>query len=473
MGIDSYETPESESLLIACRHRHVSHKCDRRLLITESAGAVGFLAVAVPLATLANWTRPLSPAALLATVVLYLAAARVVFPVGSAWTTPTQLAFVPMLFLLPTPLVPLIVAACLVADQWPHLLRRSLSVTRLLALGGDSFHALGPALVLVLAGHESLSWEHWPVLLLAFGSQLVCDAGAGLGRTWFAERIAPSEQLPMLWLYLTDACLSCAGLLVAAASIGRPGLVLLVLPFVWLLWLFAREREERLDHALALSTAYRGTALMLGDMVEADDHYTGEHSRDVVGLAIALADALHVDAATRRNVEFTALLHDVGKIRVPKRIINKPGNLDDAEWSIIRRHTIEGEMMLTRVGGVLATVGQFIRSSHERYDGSGYPDGLAGDEIPIESRIVSVCDAYSAMTTDRPYREALTGADALTELGRCAGTQFDPRIVEAIERLVKSRASMRSNAGRRRSACARDCLTPVADPRRAPAPNLD
>ena len=253
----------------------------------------------------------------------------------------------------------------------------------------------------------------------------------------------------MLWVYLTDACLSCVGLLVAAASLGRPGLVLLILPLVGLLWLFAREREQRLEHELALSTAYRGTALLLGDMVEADDQYTGEHSRDVVDLAITLADALHIDAATRRNVEFTALLHDVGKIRVPKAIINKPGTLDDAEWTIIRRHTIEGEMMLRRVGGVLATVGQFVRSSHERYDGSGYPDGLAGDEIPIESRIVSVCDAYSAMTSNRPYRAALTANQALAELRRSAGTQFDPKIVTAIEHRAKPRTALRAGVRRR------------------------
>jgi putative nucleotidyltransferase with HDIG domain len=250
----------------------------------------------------------------------------------------------------------------------------------------------------------------------------------------------------MLWLYLTDACLSCIGLLVAAAAIGRPALVLLVLPLVGLLWLFAQERQQRVDHELALSTAYRGTALLLGDMVEADDHYTGEHSRDVVDLALAVAAALGLGPADRRNVEFAALLHDVGKIRVPKSIINKPGKLDEAEWDIIRKHTIEGETMLRGVGGVLATVGRFVRSSHERYDGAGYPDGLAAEDIPIESRIVSVCDAYSAMTSNRPYRPALTPSEALGELRRCAGAQFDPRIVAVIEHEAMAPSPVRSGA---------------------------
>jgi HD-GYP domain-containing protein (c-di-GMP phosphodiesterase class II) len=435
MDIDSYETPESEALLIVGRERHV--ELDRRLLITEAVGAVAFLAVAIPLATLATWARPLSPVALAATVAAYIAATRVTFLVGSAATIPTQLVFVPMLFLLPTPLVPLIVAGCWLADQLPQLiLRRGVSLTRALARIGDCFFSLGPALVLVLAGDQRLRWDLWPVLVLALGAQVVCDAGAGLGRTWFAERIAPSGQLAMVWMYLTDACLSCVGLLAAAASIGRPGLVLLILPLIGLLWLFSREREQRLDHELALSTAYRGTALLLGDVVEADDHYTGEHSRDVVDLALAVAGALRLDPARRRNVEFTALLHDVGKIRVPKAIINKPGKLDESEWEIIRRHTIEGETMLKRVGGVLATVGHLVRSTHERFDGSGYPDGLAGEAIPIESRIVSVCDAYSAMTSNRPYRPALPIADALAELRRCAGTQFDPQLVRVLGRIA-------------------------------------
>jgi HD-GYP domain-containing protein (c-di-GMP phosphodiesterase class II) len=469
MDIDSYETPDAERLLIAGRGRHSEQERARRLLSTEAVGAAVFLAAAVPLAVLAPWTRPLTPVALAATALAYLIAARVTFPVGSACTRPTQLVFVPMLFLLPTPLVPLIVAAFLVADVWSHVLRGSLSLTRVLARLGDSFHAVGPALVLVLAGDQSLSWQRWPILLLAFGAQVLCDLSSGFARTWFAERIAPSQQLPMLWLYVTDACLSCVGLLVAASSVRRPGLILLVLPLVGMLWLLSREREQRIDNELALSTAYRGTALLLGDVVEADDHYTGVHSRDVVELALAIAGALQLDAASKRNVEFAALLHDVGKLRVPKAIINKPGKLDEAEWAIIRRHTIEGEMMLTQVGGVLATVGHFVRSSHERYDGTGYPDGLAGDEIPIESRIVCACDAYSAMTSDRPYRLALPTEVAIAELRRCAGTQFDPRVVDAIERQATPRTRERASVTRSRRFTRRIVTAHSSPPERPPA----
>lgn len=116
----------------------------------------------------------------------------------------------------------------------------------------------------------------------------------------------------------------------------------------------------------------------------------------------------------------------------------------------MRRHTIEGETMLKQAGGILASIGGFVRSSHERIDGLGYPDGLRGDQIPIESRIVCACDAFSAMTTDRAYRPALSVAEAVGELRRCSGSQFDPGIVAVLEPLVSGRASARERpfAGR-------------------------
>src|SRR5437763_2403923 len=164
-----------------------------------------------------------------------------------------------MLFLLPTPFVRLIVGLCMVADQLPKAFAGHLSLTRALAGVGDGFYALGPALVLVLLGGQVFSWTHWPIYALAFLAQVALDAGAGLSRTWFAERVPPSGQLSMLWLYATDAGLSCVGLLVAASAVEKPGLVLLALPLVAVLWLLSRERRQRLEYSLALSTAYRGT----------------------------------------------------------------------------------------------------------------------------------------------------------------------------------------------------------------------
>jgi putative nucleotidyltransferase with HDIG domain len=238
--------------------------------------------------------------------------------------------------------------------------------------------------------------------------------------------------MQVVWTYATDACLSCAGLLIAASAVERPGLLLLAMPLIALFGLFARERQARMDHTLALSTAYRGTAMLLGDVIEDDDEYTGVHSRAVVDLSLAIAARLKLDATTRRNVEFGALLHDVGKIRVPKEIIHKPGKLNDEEWAIMRQHTVYGEQMLRQVGGALSSVGKVVRHSHERWDGTGYPDGLAGKAIPIESRIVSGCDAFNAMTTNRPYRRAMSLEEAVAELRRCSGGHFDPQIVHAL-----------------------------------------
>ena len=276
------------------------------------------------------------------------------------------------------------------------------------------------------------------MLVLALVAQFTLDAAIGLGRTWWADRVRPTRQPQMLWLYFTDFCFSCVGITVAAIAVPRPGLILMVLPTFVLLSMFADERRGRLDRTLQLSSAYDGAAKLLGDVIDAVDHYTGIHTRDVVALSAEVAEAMALDETRQRDVEYAALLHDVGKIRVPASIINKPGTLDESEWRIMRRHTIEGETMLRQVGGTLAGVGRFVRSSHERYDGAGYPDGLAGEAIPLESRIVSVCDAYNAMTTDRPYRGARRHDEAMEELRRCSGTQFDPEVVEMIERVLAS-----------------------------------
>jgi HD-GYP domain-containing protein (c-di-GMP phosphodiesterase class II) len=205
-----------------------------------------------------------------------------------------------------------------------------------------------------------------------------------------------------------------------------------LLPLIGLLAMFAREREVRIDHTLELSNAYRGTALLLGDVVEADDEYTGSHSRDVVTLVLDVCDRLGLNLRDRRDAEFTALLHDVGKIKIPAEIINKPGPLTPEERLVIETHTVEGERLLSKVGGILGDVGHVVRSCHEDWDGTGYPDGLAGEDIPLVARIVRVCDAFSAMTSDRPYRKGRPVADAVAELQRCSGTDFDPDVVEAL-----------------------------------------
>ncbi len=134
--------------------------------------------------------------------------------------------------------------------------------------------------------------------------------------------------------------------------------------------------------------------------------------------------------SARAAVRHAAELHDIGKVGIPDAVLHKPGPLDEAEWAFMRQHTLIGERILLAADD-LAPVARVVRSSHESYDGTGYPDGLAGDAIPIESRIVLVCDAYDAMTTDRAYRRSIGHRAAVAELRRCAGAQFDPAVVAA------------------------------------------
>jgi two-component system cell cycle response regulator len=161
----------------------------------------------------------------------------------------------------------------------------------------------------------------------------------------------------------------------------------------------------------------------------------GYHNNDVARMARDVAHKLRVSNEQVDEVVRAAELHDVGKVAVPDSILFKPGPLSDEEWDTMRLHTIIGQRILA-ASPALAPVGRLVRSSHERWDGAGYPDKLAGEEIPLGARIVSVCDAFDAMITDRAYREAMPHADALTELQRCSGTQFDPTVVTAFLALV-------------------------------------
>ncbi len=424
--------PEEQRVIEEQRARRLS-RLARRELLSIFVFAGGFLVVAVVLAVLMPSDRsPALPAALLL-IVSYAAAFRLDFEVGGGSAVPTELILVPMLFVLPIGLVPLAVATGIVLASLEECARGSLRLGRVPIRVVNAWHAVGPALVLGLAGEPAPSLSDWPVYVLALGSQFGVDALSTAGREWLALGVRPAVQLrAMLWVYAIDAGLAPVGLAVAFASQDSSYGVVLALPLVGLLSVFARERRVRIDHELELRDAYRGTAFLLGDVVEADDEYTGVHSRDVVELTMKVVEQLGLSTRERRDAEFAALLHDVGKVRVPNAIINKAGPLDDEERAVMERHTIEGERLLLRVGGLLGEIGRIVRSCHERWDGKGYPDGLAGEQIPLIARIVSCCDAYNAMTSDRSYRKALPVEVAVEELRTCSGTQFDPQVVDAL-----------------------------------------
>jgi putative nucleotidyltransferase with HDIG domain len=280
-----------------------------------------------------------------------------------------------------------------------------------------------------------------PLLALALAAQIAAETLGWVIHDRAFGLSALRAQLGEFWVHGVDLALSPVAFVAALSVREQPWTVLALLPLVGVLAVFSREREARLEGLVELNQAYRGTALVLGDVVEADDGYTGEHSRGVVSLALAIGDALGLDPVQRRNLEFGALLHDVGKVAIPKEIINKPGKLDPAEWTIIKTHTVEGQRMLDRVGGFMRNVGLIVRSHHERWDGDGYPDGLVGDAIPLEARIISCCDAWNAMTTTRSYRAAMPLEAAVAEMRANSGAQFDPRVVELLLAIVPHDAS--------------------------------
>jgi HD-GYP domain-containing protein (c-di-GMP phosphodiesterase class II) len=162
------------------------------------------------------------------------------------------------------------------------------------------------------------------------------------------------------------------------------------------------------------------------------------HLEGVAALALEVGARLGLAPDDLDELSRAAQLHDLGKVAVPDEILGKPGELDEREWEFIHQHTVVGERIL-RASPVFRNAATVVRSSHERWDGTGYPDGLVGEEIPLASRIVSACDAFEAMTTSRPYRVARTTDDALEELRRCSGTQFDPRIVAVLVAVVRER----------------------------------
>ena len=225
-----------------------------------------------------------------------------------------------------------------------------------------------------------------------------------------------------------------------------------------------RERWERLREAILpqLATALESAELIqevrkqhlatiaaLCRSIEAKDGSTGEHTERVAELALELARRLGYSGADLDAIEIGALLHDIGKIGVPEAILHKPGPLTEEEWKVMKRHPLVSEHILAG-SGLSPIVLQIARSSHERFDGHGYPDGIAGEEIPLPARIVLVADAFDAVTSDRPYRRGRSVVDALAELRANSGTQFCPRVVDALEQISVEHPRM-LGAGRLRA----------------------
>jgi diguanylate cyclase (GGDEF)-like protein/putative nucleotidyltransferase with HDIG domain len=193
----------------------------------------------------------------------------------------------------------------------------------------------------------------------------------------------------------------------------------------------SREARDRL---------YRETLAALSNALEAKDGETSDHTQEVAELTVEVGMVFGLAADELRHVELGALLHDIGKIRVPESILTKPGPLSEAQSKIMRSHPEVGEQILSPIAS-LKDILPIVRSSHERWDGAGYPDGLSGTAIPLGARIVAVCDAYRAMVEKRPYRDARTRGEAIDELRAAAGAQFDPDCVNALLEVLRRRSA--------------------------------
>ena len=412
---------------------------DARERAVVAAFAALYCVAALLIALLVPSERQVDVIVVGALLIGHAAVSRVRFEFGGGYVVPEQLVIVPMLLLGPLPYVPILIAAAGALALVPDFVRGSWSKDRWLNPIADCWPYLVSVLILVALAPGAPTLDSAPVYALAFAAQL----GTDFLQTMLRNRLLDGVPLRDLARGFAGSArveliLSPVAFAATLAAVDAPiVLAIVIAPLVWLLDNFSKDRAARYAAALELNRAYRGTVMLLSDVLEFEDEYTAQHSRSVVDLVNAVADELGIAPDERQELEFAAMLHDVGKISIPKEILHKPAALTDREFEIIKHHTIEGQFMLDRVGGLLGRVGEIVRSCHERWDGRGYPDGLIGEEIPIAARVVFACDAYNAMTTDRPYRGAMARDAAIAELKANTGTQFDPRIVDALIKVVE------------------------------------
>ncbi len=265
---------------------------------------------------------------------------------------------------------------------------------------------------------------------------LVRDVHSRCQHFWQSAGIGPGLSLP---LRTTNGHI--VGILTVARKQSSP-------PFTAneeaLLTTLAEMAANALQRALShaeLEAAYLEITLALARAVDVRDTYTSDHSERMADLAVAVARRIGLDEEAIHHIRLAALLHDIGKIGVPDTILHKPGPLIGEEWAIMKKHPEIGAEIVAPIRK-LRPVAEIILAHQERYDGSGYPRGLKGTEIPLGARILAVVDAYSAMTEDRVYRKAMSPEEAIAELKRCAGTHFDPQIVEVLLHVLEEASDL-------------------------------
>ncbi|HPP05772.1 MAG TPA: response regulator [Syntrophorhabdaceae bacterium] len=209
---------------------------------------------------------------------------------------------------------------------------------------------------------------------------------------------------------------------------------------VFFLKIIGEQASSQIENRILYESLFENvlkTHMSLITAINKRDSYTENHCKRVTEMCLGLADTLGLKSLEKDILKVVGPIHDLGKIGIPDEILLKPGRLTDKEYTIMKSHSTLGQEILSQFE-ILSRESMIIRAHHERFDGRGYPDGLSGTDIPVCARILAVCDTFDAMTTDRPYRKALTVEDALAEIERCAGTQFDPHIAGAFLKMMKN-----------------------------------
>ena len=333
-------TPETERLMTETDAQR-SQRLPLRELLVEGVLAALLLAGMLALALLAPADRAFNLPLAAAFVAGYVVLHRLEFRVGAGNFTPDRAAGR--------------ADAPAAADAARALARRAgddvgqrrrgacaagAPPNRLLLAFNDAGFALTPALVLVALGAQTPDWDLWPAYLAALAAQFAADFVRDPARAWLGCGVSPRVVAPeLVEAHRVDAMLAPAGLLVAFAAIDAPAAVLLILPLLKLFQGFAAQHDERVEQSIELGRAYRGTALLLGDLLEEDDEYTGHHTQDVVELSLRVAARLGVSEEVRRDTELGALVHDIGKIAIPERDRQQARPLDDEEWAVMKTHT--------------------------------------------------------------------------------------------------------------------------------------
>jgi HD domain len=431
-------------LLAAWRTRLAAPMEDRESVVVGSL-ALGYLAAAAVLLLVLPAGRELEPLVVVALFAAYVGVSRIRFEVGAGYVSAEQLVFVPLLFLVPLPLVLLLVPVAFALSDLPDILAGRAHRDRWMNALADSWYVLGSVSVLGLLAPGAPSPELAPVYAAALAAQVGLGTGAALVREYFVGRLALRDELrSAAAAYQLDVLLSPVGFAIACAATAWGPLALAsLLPAALATLALSRAHSARCDRLVAEHEAYwrrfladaRRLELCGQDSVSSDWRSAPELAL-AVGAELGLPTAERTELAQAAQAAArSAALRDA---RAERRALVAEHMLR------LAAAVIEGRLCRAGAGDLVPELGlerlrrqaDVVRLSRERYDGSGRPDGLRGEAIPLAARVIACCDAYSAMTSGRPHRTPMSGEIALEELRRGAGSRFDPEVVGALGRAL-------------------------------------